>query len=224
MSSLAGVMPAPLAAPYCAAKHALQGYFSSLRAELAAQHQHGGAPQVSITLACPGPVVSPGSGAAILSATADCATFTQSTGVEVSQAGRMPTQRCAALALSAAGARLPEAWMGPQPALLLAYVAWLCPSVRHAIEPTAAHVRAGNLQAGSPSLSSGLLSAVVWRVCSCAAAMGAAAWLLDTLSLALCACGYKRVLRGIVRCATCQCRAQQVQGGTQSAVRHAKVN
>lgn len=226
ISSVAGVMPAPLAAPYCASKHALHGFFSSMRAELAAQHYHNGAPEVSVTLACPGPVVSPGSACAILSERDDCATFTQTTGVQLSQRGRMPAERCAELALAAAGARLPESWMGPRPALVMAYVSWLCPSVRHAILPAAAFVRATNLRTGSESLSKGLVPAVLYRVCSCEAFFGAASWVLDLFSLACCACGHRRFLRSVFRCLMCRCgtRNSRQEAGEKKKMLHTKMH
>lgn len=49
VSSIAGVIPAPNRSAYCAAKHALHGFFGSLLAE---EWHHG----IRITLACPAPV------------------------------------------------------------------------------------------------------------------------------------------------------------------------
>ncbi|CAI5764736.1 reductase SDR family member 7 [Podarcis lilfordi] len=52
ISSVMGIMGAPLATGYCASKHALQGFFNSLRPELADY------PGISIINICPGPVQS----------------------------------------------------------------------------------------------------------------------------------------------------------------------
>jgi len=205
MSSLAGTMPVPLAAPYCAAKHALQGFFSSLRAELAGNALHQGAPSVSVTIVCPGPVVSAGSDSAILSDHSDCRTYTASTRVQVSQAGRMSANRCAQLALAAASAGVSESWMGPQPALALAYISWLCPCLRGALDPTAAAIRASNMQTGNASLSAGMTSALVCRLLSCSALMQTCSFVADTLTLACCACGHRRLCASLWRTLTCQC-------------------
>ena len=48
-SSLAGRLGTPVSAAYAAAKHALHGYFASLRAEMAL-------PQLRVDIVCPGPV------------------------------------------------------------------------------------------------------------------------------------------------------------------------
>lgn len=50
-SSVAGVFGSPCSATYSASKHAMQGYFRSLEAEV---KDYG----IFVTLACPGPVVS----------------------------------------------------------------------------------------------------------------------------------------------------------------------
>ncbi len=197
MSSVAGVMPTPLAAPYCAAKHALHGFFGSLRAELAGATQAHNAPPVSVTLVCPGPVVSDGSGSAIMSSSSTCDTYTASTGVLPCQHGRMSSKRCAQLALAAGAAGQAESWMGPQPALALAYVSWLCPSLRNALAPTAAAVRSANLRAGRASLGGGLTAAILWRACSLSSIGGVVLYVLDCFTLCCCSCGCRRVWRAL---------------------------
>nr|XP_020669356.1 dehydrogenase/reductase SDR family member 7 isoform X2 [Pogona vitticeps] len=52
MNSVMGIMGAPLATGYCASKHALQGFFNSLRPEL---YEY---PDISVINICPGPVQS----------------------------------------------------------------------------------------------------------------------------------------------------------------------
>nr|XP_046268064.1 dehydrogenase/reductase SDR family member 7 isoform X2 [Scatophagus argus] len=52
VSSVAGLAGAPLSTGYCASKHALQGFFNALRAELAEF------PNILISTVCPGPVQS----------------------------------------------------------------------------------------------------------------------------------------------------------------------
>ena len=52
VSSVAGKIPSPGQTVYCASKHALNGYFHSLRSEVL---QRG----VKVTLTCPGPIDTP---------------------------------------------------------------------------------------------------------------------------------------------------------------------
>uniref|UniRef100_A0A672RHI3 Uncharacterized protein n=1 Tax=Sinocyclocheilus grahami TaxID=75366 RepID=A0A672RHI3_SINGR len=52
VSSVAGFVGAPLATGYAASKHAVQGFFNSLRTELADY------PNITISTICPGPVIS----------------------------------------------------------------------------------------------------------------------------------------------------------------------
>ncbi|CAG7717646.1 unnamed protein product [Allacma fusca] len=51
MSSYTGKFSSPFGSSYAASKHALQGYFGSLRVELCATN-------IDVTLICPGPVAS----------------------------------------------------------------------------------------------------------------------------------------------------------------------
>ncbi len=53
VSSVAGRMPAPVSASYSMTKHALHGFFDTLRLETATSG-------LSVTMVCPGPVQSQG--------------------------------------------------------------------------------------------------------------------------------------------------------------------
>jgi dehydrogenase/reductase SDR family protein 7 len=113
-SSMAGKLGNPVSAAYSASKHALHGYFESLRFELAGRG-------VRIVNVCPGPVQS------------DIAfnSFSETFGrphnkQEEDGTVRMSAERCAALMAAAMRAELAEAWIAPQPLLLFLYVSQYC--------------------------------------------------------------------------------------------------
>lgn len=110
MSSLAGVIGAPCSASYTATKHAIQGYFNSLRNEKLGSN-------LAVTLLCPGPVFS----------NFLAESFTAKSGEKFSQPvdvsdKRMDTFRCATLCAVAIVNELEEAWMGVFPVVPLCYV------------------------------------------------------------------------------------------------------
>lgn len=117
MSSLAGIIGAPYSGSYTATKHALQGYFNSLRIEKLGTN-------LAVTLLCPGPVFS----------NFLAESFTSKTGEKFSQAvdvsdKRMDTSRCATLCAIAIANELEEAWMGLFPVVPLCYVLRYCPNL-----------------------------------------------------------------------------------------------
>lgn len=116
-SSVCGKVGAPCSASYNATKHALHGYFETLRAELSTKG-------VSVTMLCPGPVFSD-----LLSA---CATDTYGQklgGAMTKKDRRMTTERCAHLCAVAIVNQLDEAWISINPVLLSLYFSQYAPSV-----------------------------------------------------------------------------------------------
>ncbi|KAH7543490.1 hypothetical protein FEM48_Zijuj02G0189600 [Ziziphus jujuba var. spinosa] len=112
MSSAAGKTPAPGQAIYSASKHALNGYFHTLRSELC---QKG----IRVTIVCPGPIeTSTGSGAASVQTT-----------TKVSGEKRVSSERCAELTIIAASHSLKEAWISYQPVLAVMYLVQYVPSI-----------------------------------------------------------------------------------------------
>jgi len=101
MSSAAGKCPAPGQAIYSASKHALNGYFHTLRSELC---QRG----IKVTIVCPGPVETSGSG---------------------SSEKRVSAERCAELTIVAASHGLKEAWISYHPVLLVMYLVQYMPTI-----------------------------------------------------------------------------------------------
>jgi len=109
-SSLAGILPVPFSASYTGAKHALHGYFGSLRNE---NRTKG----ISVTIACPGPVFS-----GFLAES-----FTEEAGKKFGQNQlvtdrRMTAERCAFLFAVALANRIEEPWVGLLPVIPLTYL------------------------------------------------------------------------------------------------------
>ncbi|XP_010582491.1 PREDICTED: dehydrogenase/reductase SDR family member 7 [Haliaeetus leucocephalus] len=110
VSSVMGIMGAPLASGYCASKHALQGFFNSLRTELTDY------PEISIINICPGPVQSK-----IIQNV-----FTENLAKSIENSGdqshKMPTDRCVRLTLVSTANDLKEAWISDHPYLAVCYL------------------------------------------------------------------------------------------------------
>ncbi|KAF2555762.1 hypothetical protein F2Q68_00018389 [Brassica cretica] len=108
ISSAAGKVPSPGQAIYAASKHALQGYFHSLRSEFF----HKG---IKVTVVCPGPIeTSNGTG-------------TSTSEDKKSPEKRVSSERCAELTIIAASHNLKEAWISYQPVLLVMYLVQYMP-------------------------------------------------------------------------------------------------
>nr|VDC73409.1 unnamed protein product [Brassica rapa] len=110
ISSAAGKVPSPGQAIYAASKHALQGYFHTLRSEF---FQKG----IKVTVVCPGPIeTSNGTG-------------TSTSEDKNSPEMRVSSERCAELTIIAASHNLKEAWISHQPELLVMYLVQYMPSL-----------------------------------------------------------------------------------------------
>lgn len=127
LASAAGKLASPGQAAYAASKHAVVGYFASLRTELAKE-------AVGVTLVCPGPVATgaPGQprvtfGATLAASSLGGSAPGASTAPDAS--ARLGVTRCAALTLDAAGHGVREAWLGRHPVLALLLVAQYAPSL-----------------------------------------------------------------------------------------------
>ncbi|KAK7340392.1 hypothetical protein VNO77_21094 [Canavalia gladiata] len=105
MSSAAGKTPAPGQAVYSATKHALNGYFHTLRSELC---QKG----IQVTVVCPGPIET-----------------SNNSGAKVSSEKRVSSERCAELTIIAATHGLKEAWISYQPVLAVMYLVQYMPTI-----------------------------------------------------------------------------------------------
>jgi dehydrogenase/reductase SDR family protein 7 len=113
-SSFAGKFASPLLSSYAASKHALHGYFETLRSEL------GPKSNVSITMLLPGPVHSEISQSAFR---------TSSQPAHDPEETKMSVERCAKLMTTAIRHRLAESWIIEQPILLFAYIGEYFPNL-----------------------------------------------------------------------------------------------
>ncbi|XP_063803828.1 dehydrogenase/reductase SDR family member 7 [Pseudophryne corroboree] len=110
ISSITGFVGVPLSTGYAASKHALQGFFNSLRIEL------GGYPDITVSIICPGPVQSK------IVENAFTQQRDQVVGPTADQTHKMPTERCARLILVTAANNLYESWIADQPYLIIYYL------------------------------------------------------------------------------------------------------
>ncbi|KAI5232338.1 dehydrogenase/reductase SDR family member 7 [Manis pentadactyla] len=110
VNSFLGIIAAPLSSGYCASKHALRGFFNSLRTELTAY------PGIIVSNICPGPVQSD----IVKNALTEEASKT--IGSSTGQSYKMPTSRCVRLMLVSMANDLKEVWIADQPFLLIAYL------------------------------------------------------------------------------------------------------
>ncbi|XP_071963239.1 dehydrogenase/reductase SDR family member 7-like isoform X1 [Antedon mediterranea] len=134
ISSVAGKFGPTLSSSYAATKHAIQGYFNTLRAEVYRQN-------VTITNVCPGPVVSNVFTNAMRD-DIDQPTYKKDLQLaERDPRSVMPTERCAHLTTVALANNLHEAWISKQPVLLFTYVSQYMPSIFSWLNVRSGHKR-----------------------------------------------------------------------------------
>ncbi|KAM3594829.1 uncharacterized protein V6R79_014593 [Siganus canaliculatus] len=136
VSSLVGLAGAPLATGYSASKHALQGFFNSLRTELT------DFPNILVSTVCPGPVQSQ----IVQNA------FTEDVNKPMASAGsqeyKMPTSRCVRLMLVGIANSVKEMWIAQQPFLAFYYAWQYTPTVAWFLTNKLARKRVQNFKAG----------------------------------------------------------------------------
>ncbi|XP_036397632.1 dehydrogenase/reductase SDR family member 7 isoform X1 [Megalops cyprinoides] len=136
ISSVVGMAGAPLATGYSASKHALQGFFNSLRTELTDY------PGITISTVLPGPVQSQ----IVHNA------FTEQLGKPVATAGdqqhKMQTSRCVRLILVGIANQIREMWIAQQPFLLAFYLWQYAPTWAWAFTNYLGRKRVQNFKAG----------------------------------------------------------------------------
>ncbi|KAI2657910.1 dehydrogenase reductase SDR family member 7 [Labeo rohita] len=136
VSSVAGFVGVPLATGYAASKHAVQGFFNSLRTELTDY------PNITISTVCPGPVIS----SIVQNA------FTEELGKPVATAGdqthKMSTERCVYLTLVGLANHVKEMWIAEQPFLLFCYLWQYTPTLAWYLTNVLGKKRVQNFKAG----------------------------------------------------------------------------
>ncbi|XP_066250464.1 dehydrogenase/reductase SDR family member 7 isoform X1 [Euwallacea similis] len=115
VSSLAGKIGAPYSGAYTGAKHAIHGYFDSLRIEKMEKNIH-------VTILCPGPVFTNFLAEAFTDKAGE-----KLQGVTTPTDRRMTAERCGHLNAVAIVNKVREAWMGPFPFVVITYVSVYCP-------------------------------------------------------------------------------------------------
>ncbi|CAM6033981.1 unnamed protein product [Sphagnum compactum] len=106
VSSVAGIVPAPGQSLYAATKHAVNGYFHTLRSEV---NQQG----IKVTVVCPGP--------------------TNTSTLASPNPELISATRCAELILKAAAHGMREAWICRQPLLVFLYLMQYLPGIGFAL-------------------------------------------------------------------------------------------
>ncbi|MBN3307738.1 DHRS7 reductase, partial [Amia calva] len=136
VSSLVGLAGAPLATGYSASKHALQGFFNSLRTELT------DSPGITISTVCPGPVQSS------IVQNAFTEELDKALPITGDQGHKMPTSRCVRLILVGVANGVKEMWIAQQPFLLFYYLWQYTPTLAWALTNRLGSRRVQNFKAG----------------------------------------------------------------------------
>ncbi|XP_076060112.1 dehydrogenase/reductase SDR family member 7 [Oratosquilla oratoria] len=114
-SSTVGKMAVPGSASYTASKHALHGYFETLRLEKAGHN-------IAVTMLCPGPVAS--------NLLKECFVEVKGEKLGKEREGKnMSAERCAELSVVAIANQLCEVWIARQPVLIFYYVMQYFPTM-----------------------------------------------------------------------------------------------
>lgn len=136
VSSVVGIAGAPLSTGYSASKHALQGFFNSLRTELTDY------PKILISTVCPGPVQSQ------IVHNAFTEELNKPVAVAGSQEYKMSTRRCVHLMLVGIANGVKEMWIAQQPFLLFYYAWQYTPTFAWFISNVLGRKRVKNFKAG----------------------------------------------------------------------------
>ncbi|XP_042245054.1 dehydrogenase/reductase SDR family member 7 [Thunnus albacares] len=136
VSSVVGIAGAPLSTGYSASKHALQGFFNSLRTELTDY------PKILISTVCPGPVQSQ------IVHNAFTEELNKPVAVAGSQEYKMSTSRCVHLMLVGIANGVKEMWIAQQPFLLFYYAWQYTPTFAWFISNVLGRKRVKNFKAG----------------------------------------------------------------------------
>ncbi|XP_034078213.1 dehydrogenase/reductase SDR family member 7 [Gymnodraco acuticeps] len=136
VSSLVGIAGAPLATGYSASKHALQGFFNSLRTELTEF------PNILISTVLPGPVQSQ------IVQNAFTEELTRPVAAAGNQEHKMTTSRCVRLMLVGIANNVKEMWIAKQPFLLFYYTWQYAPTFAWFITNLLGRKRVQHFKAG----------------------------------------------------------------------------
>jgi len=144
-SSVAGKVGSPVSGTYAATKHALQGFFDTLRMEVADKNIH-------VTSICPGPVVSSLAQSLFTSQIGQNHVEKQDTST------RMKTERCVDLMVAAITNKIEEAWIARQPVLLFLYLSQYAPNLGRWLGKRVGRKRVHSFKNGEDLYGGGVLS------------------------------------------------------------------
>lgn len=134
-SSVAGKMFVPVSSSYGATKHAIQGYYDSLRSEVCDRG-------IDVTLICPGPVESE------IANNSFSGVPGQKGQTGEQNQKKMPTARCAYLMAIAVASKLDEVWISKHPVLLALYIYSYMPTIGRRLSKWIGPVRAQAFREG----------------------------------------------------------------------------
>ncbi|XP_065175315.1 dehydrogenase/reductase SDR family member 7-like [Sycon ciliatum] len=144
ISSVAGLIGTPIAASYAMSKHALQGFFKSMRMEVVDRN-------VAVTLVCPGPVVSQGS------ANATTGSMNEEIGAHnVDDRKKVSTARCSHLVAVALANQLSEIWISRNPILFFTYIGQYLPGTTAKIGNIVGRARVKAFKSGVKDINAGI--------------------------------------------------------------------
>ncbi|XP_038631746.1 dehydrogenase/reductase SDR family member 7 isoform X2 [Scyliorhinus canicula] len=138
VSSLAGLVAAPVSTGYASSKHAVQGFFNSLRPELASY------PGIIISTVCPGLVHSN----IVKNAFAEELYKVKAVTETSVQTCKMSTARCVRLMLVGMANELKELWISEQPILLYVYLWQYAPTLAWLVANKISVKRIKNVKSG----------------------------------------------------------------------------
>eukprot|EP01041_Mallomonas_annulata_P003408 gene3408-6768_t len=132
VGSVSGIVGTPIASSYSASKFALNGYYESLRGEVAAHN-------ITVTMVVPGPVATE---------MADSALRVEGDAI-MNEDGKMSVERCVDLMVRGIYHRIEEIWISYQPFLLVAYMSKVAPTLSRMVFKRAMQARVDSLKTGA---------------------------------------------------------------------------
>jgi dehydrogenase/reductase SDR family protein 7 len=151
ISSIAGVIGSPGSASYSMSKHALHGFFNTLRMEVAEKG-------VTVHMVCPGPVDTPYFKRQFGPVLGKGPEVTRDPGKKDST--RVTAERCAQLTVVALANRLDEVWISKNPILFFTYMFHYCPLLANWLGKRIGGNRAKAIKAGKKVVDDSFFSSM----------------------------------------------------------------
>lgn len=149
ISSVAGIIGSPGSASYSMSKHALHGFFDTLRMEIADTG-------VSVHMVCPGPVQTPYFKRLFGATVGKGPDITHDTSKK--DTTRVTAERCAYLTVVALANGLDEVWISTNPILFFTYIIQYCPNLGNWLGKRLGNKRAEAVKAGKEVIDDSFFS------------------------------------------------------------------